>query len=261
MTTELHQTGVDALLHMVQAVLYTPITYRGYMYDPLLGMYYLQSRYYNPLYGRFLNADTTEILTQTMGTLHGGNLFAYCSNNPIMNVDFSGMFVIHIGVVVAVVIALAIMLIIALYRISDKYDLYDDAELLYDALEQIEELKSIKDDFWFAFYYHCKNVIEYGTGVNPNPSFDLYEEFDYNISYKTYCGNMYEYAKSAGLVSSNTLWSDLSLDEKEAIIRELMSYDWTFKGRIVWRYYTRGYTWTVDTMDVIFGVIVDFGRL
>ena len=40
-----------------------------------------------------------------------------------------------------------------------------------------------------------------------------------------------------------------------------MSYDWSFKGKIVWRYYSRGYTWTVDTIDVIMGIIVDYGVL
>ena len=36
-----------------------PIRYRGYVYDTETGLYYLQSRYYDPLTGRFLNADTT----------------------------------------------------------------------------------------------------------------------------------------------------------------------------------------------------------
>lgn len=35
-----------------------PIRYRGYVYDEETGLYYLQSRYYDPLTGRFLNADT-----------------------------------------------------------------------------------------------------------------------------------------------------------------------------------------------------------
>ena len=35
-----------------------PIRYRSYVYDEETGLYYLQSRYYDPLTGRFLNADT-----------------------------------------------------------------------------------------------------------------------------------------------------------------------------------------------------------
>lgn len=34
-----------------------PFRYRGYVYDEETGLYYLQSRYYDPLTGRFLNAD------------------------------------------------------------------------------------------------------------------------------------------------------------------------------------------------------------
>lgn len=50
-------------------------------------MYYLQSRYYNPEWGRFINADG--ILGQT-GELLGHNLYAYCINNPINRQDPSG---------------------------------------------------------------------------------------------------------------------------------------------------------------------------
>ena len=34
-----------------------PFRYRGYVYDTETGLYYLQSRYYNPETGRFINAD------------------------------------------------------------------------------------------------------------------------------------------------------------------------------------------------------------
>ena len=34
-----------------------PFRYRGYVYDVETGLYYLRSRYYNPLWGRFINTD------------------------------------------------------------------------------------------------------------------------------------------------------------------------------------------------------------
>ncbi len=34
-----------------------PFRYRGYYYDNESGLYYINSRYYNPEWGRFLNAD------------------------------------------------------------------------------------------------------------------------------------------------------------------------------------------------------------
>ena len=63
-----------------------PLRYRGYVYDQETGLYYLQSRYYNPEWGRFLNADA---LVSTGGLL-GNNMFAYCGNNPINTADHSG---------------------------------------------------------------------------------------------------------------------------------------------------------------------------
>ena len=35
-----------------------PIRYRGYYYDVETGFYYLNSRYYDPVIGRFINADS-----------------------------------------------------------------------------------------------------------------------------------------------------------------------------------------------------------
>ena len=49
------------------------------------GLYYLQSRYYDPEIGRFINADG-----QWNGGTIGKNLFAYCENNPVNMVDPSG---------------------------------------------------------------------------------------------------------------------------------------------------------------------------
>ena len=70
---------------------YNPFRYRGYYYDSELGMYYLQSRYYDPAVGRFINADESDYLG-TDNSLIGYNLFAYCDNNPVMNIDPSGTF-------------------------------------------------------------------------------------------------------------------------------------------------------------------------
>jgi RHS repeat-associated protein len=41
-----------------------PIRYRGYYYDSETGLYYLQSRYYDPELGRFINADDVDIYVQ-----------------------------------------------------------------------------------------------------------------------------------------------------------------------------------------------------
>lgn len=67
-----------------------PLRYRGYYYDSDTGLYYLQSRYYDPNIGRFINSDTPLILAVDPETLFQYNTFIYCNNNPIAYVDNSG---------------------------------------------------------------------------------------------------------------------------------------------------------------------------
>ena len=64
-----------------------PIRYRGYYYDTETGFYYLQSRYYDPETGRFLNADGTIGANEEIVAY---NLFAYCDNNPTNYLDDTG---------------------------------------------------------------------------------------------------------------------------------------------------------------------------
>ena len=65
-----------------------PLRYRGYYYDSETGFYYLQSRYYDPEIGRFINADSYAS-TDMVGLL-STNMFSYCENNPVMRVDPTG---------------------------------------------------------------------------------------------------------------------------------------------------------------------------
>ena len=53
-------------------------------------MYYLNSRFYDPAIGRFINADTIELVLASQCTLSDKNLYAYCDNNPVMRRDESG---------------------------------------------------------------------------------------------------------------------------------------------------------------------------
>ena len=67
-----------------------PIRYRGYYLDSETGFYYLQSRYYNPEIGRFLNADTIDVVSISPTEITDKNLFSYCDNNPIIRADNGG---------------------------------------------------------------------------------------------------------------------------------------------------------------------------
>lgn len=70
-----------------------PIRYRGYYYDTETELYYLQSRYYDPEVGRFINADA---FASTGQGILGSNMFAYCGNRVVMCADYNGERVIVI---------------------------------------------------------------------------------------------------------------------------------------------------------------------
>ena len=79
-----------------------PLRYRGYYYDQETGLYYLQTRYYDPKVRRFLNADDASVLTKDPEQLTEKNLYAYCDDNPVMYRDDTGMFDIVSGIFGAV---------------------------------------------------------------------------------------------------------------------------------------------------------------
>ncbi len=72
-----------------------PFRYRGYYFDVDTSLYYLQSRYYDPVVGRFVNADEATYLGSS-GTVLGHNLFVYCENNPVNHEDPIGNWLIQL---------------------------------------------------------------------------------------------------------------------------------------------------------------------
>ena len=64
-----------------------PFRYRGYCYDTETGLYYLNSRYYDPVTQRFVNGD--KYASSGTGII-GFNMFTYCLNDPILLADNSG---------------------------------------------------------------------------------------------------------------------------------------------------------------------------
>lgn len=64
-----------------------PFHYRGYYLDSETGLYYLMSRYYDPVTHRFVNADG---YFQSGGGILDANMSAYCGNNPINFYDPTG---------------------------------------------------------------------------------------------------------------------------------------------------------------------------
>ena len=69
---------------------YNPIRYRGYYFDAESELYFLNARYYNPAWRRFISPDNTSYLDPD--TPNGLNLYAYCNNDPVNYSDTSGHF-------------------------------------------------------------------------------------------------------------------------------------------------------------------------
>ena len=91
------QNGTE-LTNPLTLGLRNPFRFRGYYYDMETQLYYLQTRYYSPEIGRFLNADG---LFESGHELLGNNLYAYCANNPVNYEDPDGEEIL-IGAIFAV---------------------------------------------------------------------------------------------------------------------------------------------------------------
>ena len=74
--------------------LINPFRYRGYYYDNETKWYYLNSRYYNPEWGRFLNMDS--YAGEIGGNILSHNPYIYVLNNPIVNFDTPGTFALSL---------------------------------------------------------------------------------------------------------------------------------------------------------------------
>ena len=100
----LDATG-NAITDTTNIGILNPFRYRSYYFDVETGLYYLQTRYYDPEVGRFLNIDSLDYADPE--TINGLNLYAYCNNNPILYVDPTGHAWWHWLIAAAAVVVLA----------------------------------------------------------------------------------------------------------------------------------------------------------
>ena len=80
------------LTNNVDIATINPFRYRGYYYDEEIELYYLQSRYYDAGVGRFVNSDSADVIPQS-SDIFDCNIYTYCRNNSINNIDISGAFI------------------------------------------------------------------------------------------------------------------------------------------------------------------------
>ncbi len=80
------ENGIDVSDNINHIANINPYRYRSYYYDKETKLYYLNSRYYNPKWCRFINTDR---IIDNENSIQG-NLYVYCANDPINKVDLSG---------------------------------------------------------------------------------------------------------------------------------------------------------------------------
>ena len=151
---------------------YNPFRYRGYYYDTETGLYYLQSRYYNPEWGRFLNADG---YVSTGTGMLGYNMFAYCNNNPIMFTDPTGDFPwLVIGIIVAVVAAVVAIPTTVNHIVNavnySKID--DELQDSYTEEEGIEEIEKTLSEYDGCKVYLNESGIKIENSYKVNSRYD-----------------------------------------------------------------------------------------
>ena len=150
---------------------YNPFHYRGYYYDTDLYMYYLQSRYYDSKICRFISADG---YVSTGQGLIGNNMFAYCGNNPVNNVDPTGELAVSTFILIMVVATIATTASAIMYGAYSEDTIVLD--LSYATQKHIKYGGSLLIDFKdgnIEFYSHVG--VSTGTGL----SFAVGKVFNY----------------------------------------------------------------------------------
>ena len=155
---------------------HNPLRYRGYVYDTETGLYYLQSRYYDPALGRFINADG---LVSTVQGFIGNNMFAYCANNPVNFFDPEGQS--SLWVIVGIVVG-CVMLLSGCERQKVEHEPYlsaDDAARAF-AEEYYSQSSYVRHEFAALIYSRTVDGLttynytapEYGTAHNSHPGWN-----------------------------------------------------------------------------------------
>ncbi len=147
-------TGTDNLAIMQL----NPFRYRGYYWDKELNLYYLQTRYYDPETGRFINADNIGYALEYYEVLNNLNLYSYCINNPVKNYDPAGnLFLLLLGAVaVGALIGTAIYVAVETKKNSTKIEnvkYFDSAQEAADWWGQQLENQFISDNKFAGVEY------------------------------------------------------------------------------------------------------------
>lgn len=142
---------------MTKAAKSSKIRSYRYVSSDETGFYYLQSRYYDPAIGRFINADT---FTSTGQGFLGYNMFSYCNNNPVNNVDLFGTFPVSYDPVVQAAIDFTISYV---ERLKEIEKAKQDSDGIYATQNSNGEIKihnSFTETNWQEMYNYSKYLVE-----------------------------------------------------------------------------------------------------
>lgn len=165
-----------------------PFRYRSYYYDKETKLYYLNSRYYNPRWGRFINADN--YISTDSGPL-GDNMYLYCNNNPISYVDSDGNSILA-GMVIGIAAVGTVILLNSINRMKKakkEIKKVQNKKNIPDRTKQLNEtLKKNADNMQRYIYPNQPPVIKMKNFINnvkENGPMDLknIKEFQSTISY------------------------------------------------------------------------------
>ena len=241
-TTITTDSGYENLINL------SPFAYRGYCYDNDIKMYYLQSRYYDPKICRFINADSSEYLGAT-GTVLSCNLFAYCENDPVDYVDYTGTSWVELKKILkdlGVVVKNSYKMYSSITKSSyGKFvkRLNSITKVLKKTNDEIEQMK-------FDIKYYTKDVVNgcYCDHVG-RKGYSYYAMKSFKMTHEKYearCKSTYHYIwvfvlGAYDIDITKKKWSDLSSLVQKGILNAFASWDRDMAQRIG-KYY--GYTIT-----------------
>lgn len=165
-----------------------PFRYRSYYYDKETKLYYLNSRYYNPRWGRFINADN--YISTDSGPL-GDNMYLYCNNNPISYVDSDGNSILA-GMVIGIAAVGTVILLNSINRMKKakkEIKKVQNKKNIPDRTKQLNEtLKKNANNMQRYIYPNQPPLIKMNNFINnvkENGPMDLknIKEFQSTISY------------------------------------------------------------------------------
>ena len=193
-----------------------PFRYRGEQYDSETGNIYLRARYYNPTQGRFLTQDSFAGMQSQPNTL---NLYAYCGNDPVNNIDPSGHLFEGPG-----------------WEAYVEANWNNEDSFYYDMMQEIKHIESTSETYYNGLNSDKSNAIwnNYGEiiGYNPNgPGYTDRSQAAENIHGGGEQANQEIYAidasnkkKRSEMYSGKTGWATLVFSDEVDMYRNVGWY-------------------------------------